>query len=285
MNTYKPLPSDDFESGTSEPQVVSLSLPIPNNLSCMSKLLNTAVNLSICVVAVCALLNAWIIYSTLSYGHMAEITLRTRYDLKQLAWRSSYIDFDRLYKSPPKAASSAMYGSVVNHAQSTAIVSAVQPNQVLPPPQEEYHLFFDGNSTVNSRRLVATSDISTISQYRILDWGMENCTISVTLPPSSDMFTKLHVLSTPAYVNVWVLVGAEELDFGVMTYATKPQRRFLLGTLSVAAGETVTSPSFRCLTASYLAIEIESAGPQHVLNVTHIGYSPFGLYIRQSQTV
>lgn len=105
---------------------------------------------------------------------------------------------------------------------------------------------------------------------------MENCTISVTLPPSSDAFTKLNMLSIPAHVNVWVLAGAEELDFGVMTYATKPQRHFLLGTLSVAAGETVTSPSFRCLTASYLAIEIESAGPQHILNVTHVGYSPFG---------
>ncbi len=148
---------------------MSLSLPrhfdlplthLYQTLSYSGKLLNTAVNLSICVVAICALLNAWIIYSTLlSYGHMAEIALRTRHDLKQLEWRSSYIDFDRLYRSPPKAASIAMYGSIVNHAQSTAIVSTIQSNQVLPPSQEEYHLFFDGNSTINSRRLVVTSDV------------------------------------------------------------------------------------------------------------------------------
>ncbi|KAI0095204.1 hypothetical protein BDY19DRAFT_74420 [Irpex rosettiformis] len=277
-STYEPLATDDFEGNTPTSELSAF----PYSVSKRS-LLGTIVNASIYVVAACAIASAWISYSTLARSHRT-VVLGTRRDLKELERRSSYIDFDRLYRNPPKAALSASYGSIVNHARSVAVVSLTHPNKVFHR-EESYSLLYDGNSTVNSRQLIITSETSTISQFRILDWGMENCTVEVNLPSSSDTFTTMHTLSSPSYVNIWLLDTVEELDFDSLSFSTKPQRKSLLATLSIAAGRVAKSPSFRCPTASYVTVEIESMKPEYTLNITHIGYSAAGLYIRQSQSI
>lgn len=85
----------------------------------------------------------------------AQVTIALKSDLRQLEWRSSYIDFDVLYAHGHTT--TPRYSPIVNHARAVAQVSSTRPYSTMGRPSD-YVLFSPGNMTVDNRRLRSTFD-------------------------------------------------------------------------------------------------------------------------------
>ncbi|KAI0347946.1 hypothetical protein BDW22DRAFT_1424185 [Trametopsis cervina] len=273
---YELLDSEDVETNTRS----STSEDSPERYHSQQQPDDAVIKLALYVACLCLILNACALLYLLEWrGNVTTIQLKT--DLGQLEWRSTYIDFDVLYKDSATKGFTSSYRPITNHAQMTTIVSSAHPMQASSLKQN-YKLFIEGNSTVNARRLYVTPSISTVAQFRVLDWGMENCTLEVALPGDSDEFTTITYVSPQAEVDVWLLDPTDELESARLSWSTKPARDKFLGTLAVGPGVNSSTSSFRCPTASYQTVEI--ACLNCTVDATHVGYSSSGFFLKQAQT-
>ncbi|KAI0316434.1 hypothetical protein OF83DRAFT_246820 [Amylostereum chailletii] len=245
--------------------------------------LDILVKWSMYIIFLCVVLNAFAL-SFAFYKAGANRNFMLQSDLDQLDWRSSYIGLDALYRdlSYPRPSRP----SIVNHARLVAHVSSVRPTDVLPvkptyklvPPDMGYAL-------VNKRHLLVTSEVSTIAQFRVLDWGMENCTVDVVIPQQSTNATTVSAIDNPTVVEIWSLDASAMIDTKTLSWSTKPKRRERIGNLTVASGTSSRTAGFACATLSSQTIEIACSGTQCALDVLHTGFTPEGFYIRQWPTV
>lgn len=80
-----------------------------------------------------------------------------------------------------------------------------------------------------------------MAQFLTMDWGMEFCTVNISLPLTSDAHTQLAALSTDTVVSVWMLNTTEELDLASLSYSNRPPRQVLLGSWSLDLGTNMSS--------------------------------------------
>lgn len=120
--------------------------------------------------------------------------------------------------------------------------------------------------------------MSTVAQFRTLDWGMENCTIEIVLPPTTTDTTTLKQIHDPSTLSLWLLDPSGELDVKRLSYSTKPARVASLGRLTVTSGMNVTSMGFICPRDAFPTIEVECASAQCAVDVIHTGRSEGGAY-------
>ena len=125
-----------------------------------------------------------------------------------------------------------------------------------------------------------TLQISTVAQFLTMDWGMELCTINLSLPLLSDEVTELAALSIGADVSVWALEAVNELDPKVVTYSNKPSRRALLGNWTLTSGMNLATDAFPCPHQTYVTVEVGCAAWTNCeIDVRHVGTSPAGASI------
>ena len=102
--------------------------------------------------------------------------------------------------------------------------------------------------------------LSTVLQFRNLDYAMERCVLHVVVPRASGEFNPDVRLSDPSNVDIWLLDGRVELSryvTGSTDYA--PPRQMLLTTLSVSEATSSVSESFFCRTGEYTTVELTCA--------------------------
>ncbi|VDB90021.1 unnamed protein product [Peniophora sp. CBMAI 1063] len=235
------------------------------------------------VVSVCAALSA-IAVGYAIWNQPGIITVALKSDLKKLEWRSTYIDFDVLY-GPNARGPRPIFAPFIQHAAIMAPVSRVHVSNVYTPPTKYALLPHEGYASVQSRRLLVTDEMSTIAQFRTLDWGMDNCTVEIVLPPITNDVTTLNRIHAPSEIALWLLDPSSELDVKKLSFSTKPARVTSLGRLTVSPGVNVTSPTFTCPRDAFPTIEIECSGPMCDLDVLHTGRAEGGLFLRQAQSV
>ncbi|KAF7965222.1 hypothetical protein HWV62_45051 [Athelia sp. TMB] len=104
----------------------------------------------------------------------------------------------------------------------------------------------------STRRLTTVGtvspDLSTIAQFRTVDYGLENCSLqfSLQLPPGTDGSDVGGNASTSA-VDVWILDASTQLDVTRLSWDKRPQRRQLLESWHMSWGSAETSErSFAC---------------------------------------
>ena len=99
-----------------------------------------------------------------------------------------------------------------------------------------------------------------------MDFGMERCTLSLVVPPSSvlqEARSNKTVTYLPATsINIWRVKASEEVSPSSLSWNHRPPRDSLLTTMSISSGEnTLESPEFHCPSRSLQSFELSCATP------------------------
>lgn len=124
-----------------------------------------------------------------------------------------------------------------------------------------------------------TPKVSTIVQFRAIDYGMENCSLALT--PTSAEGSALADVD----LDVWTLADAPQrpgrrlnanLDVRTLTWASRPARKEHVGVLKVVGGET---RMFTCPSGSYHTLEIACATRGCDVDILGVGHGESGAFL------
>lgn len=119
--------------------------------------------------------------------------------------------------------------------------------------------------------------MSTIAQFRVLDFGMENCSLVVTVPPRNKSNA---ILSGPldgtALLDVWALSVERKLKMHKLSWATRPQSRTFLGSHPISFNATHKLPSFSCSSGTYQTFEFSCSVPECHIDLLGVGTQASG---------
>src|SRR6267154_2226170 len=111
--------------------------------------------------------------------------------------------------------------------------------------------------------------LESIAQFRVLDFGMENCSLSLTVPPRNNTADLLFSdIGDSVTLDVWSLPARRKLDLYNLSWAKIPQPRVYIGHMNVSYGETHRMPSFKCKSQSYQTFAVSCSSPGCLVNVT-----------------
>lgn len=93
--------------------------------------------------------------------------------------------------------------------------------------------------------------MSTFAQFRVLDYGMENCSLVLRIPEfGSEAMEIARVGST---IDVWSLAVDGKVDLQTLSYRTLPRRIDKVGSFTPRYNTTEQLPSFSCESGTYHA--------------------------------
>ncbi|KAK7052917.1 hypothetical protein VNI00_004237 [Paramarasmius palmivorus] len=240
------------------------------------------------------LLIAWVaLVSTLSLLNTIVLSYNTArafsevpsYELSKLELRSTYIGFERLYN---KTMSIPMHTPITNWPRHLSVVSSVSPT--VPKPQgRRYHLDPNGYMSEYEYRVTINTKTSTIAQFRVMDWGMEDCRLVIAPPAANDTNSFALIDGSPAMIDVWKLEldRAWELYVRHPTWSGKPKRSAYLASLNISYNSESQSLNFPCLSGSVHAFELacSSADSDCDVDLMHMGWKNNVIYLQQSQSL
>jgi hypothetical protein len=108
-------------------------------------------------------------------------------------------------------------------------------------------------------RVIYFLQISTVVQFRILDYGMESCQLVLETPAynGTDRDALIHSSDGEmAVLDVWALDAPKKLEFNTLTWNSKPKRATLFTQLYASYGLKHETSSFACSSASYQTFEV-----------------------------
>ncbi|KAF7297365.1 hypothetical protein MIND_00970000 [Mycena indigotica] len=180
---------------------------------------------------------------------------------------SSYIGLDKVVHNttsppvPPKPIS-----AWPDFAEQIAESS---PSMVLH--QVDRHFTYFGTAYPTDRKFRIALDVSTVVQFRVRDFGMEKCTLTLSMgiaPPPTSGHHHGRSLSESAMatgsIDVWQLDQAHRLDPEHLSWNNRPSRRHLFATWDLAEMQGQPTASFRtteflCPSTEILTFELACA--------------------------
>ncbi|KAI0056934.1 hypothetical protein BV25DRAFT_1920577 [Artomyces pyxidatus] len=236
------------------------------------------------VLLACAVLNVFLVLALFSHNNGEGVYSSPASHTSAVEMPSMYINFDTLYNGTIRE--DRTFPPIVNIPRGMSQVSSVQPTKVFPQWPESWLTIY-GSVPINSRRLWVSPEVSTIVQFRAMDYGMENCSLALTIPPpeedSADVIVS-ELREDKARVDVWALSTSSRLDLQMLSLKTRPPRAAHVGVLAASYNETHQLPSFSCRSGSYHAFELSCAGSGCGLDITVLSQTAVGLYMLQYQT-
>ncbi|KAJ7178758.1 hypothetical protein C8R43DRAFT_974370 [Mycena crocata] len=270
---YAALLQDNDTSPLAQKELASSSSP--RSLFRLERLVRIATAIIICCTVIDMLL---LLYLGVVQHRAANRTSTNGED--DLEIRSPYVNLAELYSQT--SLTSSKHDPIVNHARAFVQISSTEPHKVFPP----YGLMRpipDGMVPEYERHLLVTPKISTVAQFRVADFGMENCSLSITVPPRND--SSAHLTDEPATLDVWSLPVTKKMKMHKLSWATRPTGGKLFGSLPVSFGETHRLPGYRCESSSYQSFEFRCSTPNCKIDIMGKGVGASGLYMYQYQTV
>ncbi|KAJ6617492.1 hypothetical protein B0H10DRAFT_2032665 [Mycena sp. CBHHK59/15] len=243
----------------------------PSNSSHSTSRLDRILRLATAVIVCCTVIDMLLILHLGIQQHTAKHAA-ARADSENLEIKSSYVGLAELYSQT--SLKSSKHDPIVNHARAFVQISSTEPSRIFPP----YGLMrpiADGMVPEHQRHLLVTPTISTIAQFRVADFGMENCSLSITVPPRSD--TKGFLSEEPATLDVWSLPVTKKLDMHKLSWTTRPTGRTFFGSLPISFGETHRLPGRQCLSGSYHTFEFTCSVPDCKIDIMGDGDQASGV--------
>ncbi|KAI0331102.1 hypothetical protein GY45DRAFT_663289 [Cubamyces sp. BRFM 1775] len=106
------------------------------------------------------------------------------------------------------------------------------------------------------------TQVSTVAQFRHLDYGMEECRLTITIPTSDTGFDPAVILRKPANVDIWFLNNSQELNPAMHgSWAPVASRIGFYTTLSLPSSDSVEhmTPAFACPSGGFTTVELACA--------------------------
>ncbi|KAJ3927217.1 MAG: hypothetical protein NXY57DRAFT_926681 [Lentinula lateritia] len=199
--------------------------------------------------------------------------------------RSTYIRFDELYANRSR---SIVYDPIINLPRVSVQTSSRQQEKSIHYPDETL-ITDNGLVPVYSMKLQVSSEISTIIQFRTIDYGMENCslvlTVPMTLTGNSSFEAPDFDKQKASQIHIWAVSQLSKLDSQNITWNTKPPLRTFLGQLDARMGFTATISNFPCKSGAYFTFELSCATVDCGIDATMKNKDAVGLYLLQHQTI
>lgn len=234
------------------------------------------------ITIVCTVLD----FSVVVWDRFLRVDLRSASssdELELLPFQNPYLNLEILYKDPDFKSST--HDPIINNVPIIAQVSKRERQKKFPPFQR-YKSVGQSRAPIYERQLIVTHELESIAQFRVLDFGMENCSLSLTVPPRNSTRDLLHAdLGDSVILDVWSLPAKHKLDLYNLSWSKLPQPRVHIGHMNVSYGTTYRMPSFSCKSQSYQTFAVSCSSPGCLVNVTGTDVGPSGLYMYQSQTI
>ncbi|KAF8433676.1 hypothetical protein L210DRAFT_3649499 [Boletus edulis BED1] len=199
------------------------------------------------VVILCTLLNVAlsVFPAMFSQTKVSQTdTLVTRQNIHLLRRPNQYIGFDKIPRpSPPVGRQLSTYPTLLS------LVDSASPDTVF---EDDFvaQMVHSGTITPDDRKVRITPTMSTIVQFRAIDWGMEICELHIHLPESYGQ--EGHSGS----LGVYRINSTIPLDSSSLSYNTRPPRVVRQGVIPLGNGVVTWHRKFSCATEEVLSFEL-----------------------------
>ncbi|KAH9834556.1 uncharacterized protein C8Q71DRAFT_711052 [Rhodofomes roseus] len=196
--------------------------------------------LFICLL--CTVVNLGLFHASLTQSPPpAPTTALTRQDIFKLRRPSQYIRLHEIPRpSPPVDRQFNNYPIVV------AQIDSASPNKVIDDAANR-HMVHSGTIVPEDVR------VSTIVQFRAIDFGMERCELQLTTKPQ----TSASISSKPFTLEIFRLNSTIPLDARALTYKTRPPHVSKVAAVQMnGAVDTHWHRSFGCASDEVLTFEL-----------------------------
>jgi len=177
-------------------------------------------------------------------------------DLSTLERPSVYVGLEKVKWSEDRLKS---IPDVRNFPNIIAQVSKTYPDKVFPLDTRRW-LSDRGMLSPDEHQILITADVSTLIQFRILDYGMERCSVTFDFPDETTIRARHRDnnldLNGITKVNVWELDATTEIDVKTISRRTAPPRKKLVDTLDVKMGNLTSTVEFPCQARSLHTYEL-----------------------------
>ncbi|KJA25156.1 hypothetical protein HYPSUDRAFT_85634 [Hypholoma sublateritium FD-334 SS-4] len=202
--------------------------------------------------------------------------------LQTLRLQDTYISLDSIYSD--KSSTKISYGSIINHSRHFTKVSSSEPSRILSS-DESLLLHDPGRLPYYGRRLFVNSSVSTFVQFRVMDYGMENCRLVLSVPSRNNTKAIIGQGDLPQRISLWRYPITSLLDHRKLSWATRPTQRRYFGSMEVAYSSLLETPSFTCPSLSYQTFELTCAAEDCYVDIEGVGIQSSGLFMRQYQSL
>ncbi|KAL6299315.1 hypothetical protein BKA93DRAFT_829974 [Sparassis latifolia] len=195
-----------------------------------------------------------------------------------------YVNLDKVlqnvtYTFPP----------IVNFPPLVLQISTSDRHRTMREDSRQWHSRL-GTVYPHDRHITVSHETSTILQFRNLDYAMERCVLTLTLPLKTDVLDPAISIHDPSILDVWVLNASLELSPHITgTWKHAPARRSLLATFAVSLDNLSLSGEFHCPSEEFTTLELACSSTVSACRVDfwqNLRLVPIGgIYITQSQSV
>ncbi|KAH6914549.1 hypothetical protein BKA70DRAFT_550193 [Coprinopsis sp. MPI-PUGE-AT-0042] len=227
------------------------------------------------VAALCTLTNIGLVVFWQNQPTPTKHTaLSNGYD--QLEVANSYIKLDTaiydLLRTPPKP--------IKNFPLVVSRINAQDPQRVYT--DTTHWLSRLGLVYPEENEVTVTSSYSTIMQFRTLDFGMERCSVVLSIDASSYRY------QSGSKIDIWELKAPRRLDPRSISWTSRPSRNRLFSSMALSVNTTgLESPEFRCSSGSLHAFEFACSDSE----ACQLEYRQdakkhdLGIYIKQQSSI
>lgn len=123
----------------------------------------------------------------------------------------------------------------------------------------------------------------TIAQFRVIDFGMEDCSLTLRLPSANEPLegTEPFNFNPTSALDVFRLNAPKALDVRTLSYRSRPPVAEKTAAVLVRAGEEIEITRFPCKWASLHTFELAcSAGSDCLIDVWSTQNKTWGAYSR-----
>ncbi|KAJ7817845.1 hypothetical protein B0H14DRAFT_2840964 [Mycena olivaceomarginata] len=173
----------------------------------------------------------------------------SRKDLDNLRRPSQFVGFEKLQRVGTPATK-----SFVNFPLVLAQIDSSDPTRTAPP----FLGVFTNIGTIYPElgRVVVSKSISTVVQFRALDFGMEACEIRIALPINASAVSGNRPLTLPSSpIAIFSLEHDKPLHADSLSYSSRPPRGDKIADISLGYG-SVWNHHFKCQMDDMYAFEL-----------------------------
>ncbi|KAH8109251.1 hypothetical protein DFH11DRAFT_1515854, partial [Phellopilus nigrolimitatus] len=178
-----------------------------------------------------------------------------------LARPSTYMGLEKLKYDPAEEAQRVF----ANFPFLLTQISEAEPKRVWPDDPIQ-RLTSIGTVSPDTRHFMLTPKISSVAQFRAVDFGYENCSLHFALQVSSTEELPLQGVA----VDIWTLDAPTRLDAAHISWSSRPPRKELYETLTFFPNTSTTSDrTWKCAWGEFQTFEFACAqrGEQERCNV------------------
>ncbi|TCD64208.1 hypothetical protein EIP91_004442 [Steccherinum ochraceum] len=227
-------------------------------------------------VLVCLLCTSINIHAFRSAGKQQ---IRRYYDMGKLRRPSPFVGLDRVQLGDKTPEPILIYP---NHLQ---IINKGEPSRAYSDDPARL-LEIGGLVPPADRQFKVTPEISTIVEFRSVDYKMEDCELTVATPPASATNVTLGLGNN--VVDIWKIPSKFPINGKLLTWATRPNRVSKVASITMTHGMTYTH-HFHCPADTLHAFEFAAGGDSTYVDWVQDHYKPtpgaqhssFSLVLRQ----